>query len=108
MPHVEIVAQEEDYGILLLKWHDTRNIHVFSTKHGPEMEETQRNRRGRSDANTRSSFAAIGASITRSKLKTKTVTEYNKGKVGIDLLEQMCAYSSDLQKGMKWFLKLAF
>ena len=45
---------------------------------------------------------------TRSKLKPKTVIEYNKGKADIDLSDQMGAYASVLRKGIKWYRKLAF
>ena len=45
---------------------------------------------------------------TRSKFKPKAVIEYNKGKAGIILSDQMGAYALVLYKGIKWYLKLAF
>ena len=45
---------------------------------------------------------------TRSKLKPKAVIEYNKGKAGIDLSDQIGAYASVLRKGIKCYRKLAF
>ena len=103
----EMVAQEESHGILVLKWRDTRDVHVLSTKHGPDMEEAYTSRRrpllaanAPSTSNTTSS--------ARSKLKPKAVIEYNKGKAGIDLSDQIGAYASVLRKGIKWYRKLAF
>ena len=85
----EIVAQEKNCGIIVLKWRDTRDVRDLSTKHTPKMEETQRSRKGRSNSepNTPSTFAARRASTTRSKLKAK---------------------ASVLKKGMKWYRKLVF
>ena len=40
----EMVAQEESHGILVVKWRDTRDVHVMSTKHGPDMEEVYTSR----------------------------------------------------------------
>ena len=102
-----MIAQEQSYGILVLKCRDTRDLHVLSTKHGPDMEEVYTSRR-------RPLLVANAPSIskttpsTRSKLKPKAVIECNKGKAGIDLSDQMGAYASVLRKGIKWYRKLAF
>ena len=103
----EMVGQEESHGILVLKWRDTKDVHVLSTKHIPDMEEVYTSRR-------RSLLAANAPSTsnttpsTRSKLKPKAVIEYNKDKAGINLSDEMSAYASVLRKGIKWYRKLAF
>ena len=94
-----MVAQEESHGILVLKWQDTRDMHVLSTKHGPDMEEAYTSRRKPLLAANASS-TSITTSSTRFKLKPKVVIEYNKGKAGIDLSDQMGAYASVLCKGI--------
>ena len=34
----EMVAQEESHDILVLKWRDTRDVHVLSTKNSPDIQ----------------------------------------------------------------------
>ena len=96
----EMIAQEESHGILVLKWRDTRDVHVLSTKHGPDMEEIYTSRRRPLLAANAPSTSNITPS-TRFKLKPKAVIEYNKGKAGIDLSDQMGVYASVLRKGIK-------
>ena len=79
-----MVAQEESHGILVLKWRDTRDVHVLSTKHGPDMEEVYTSRRRPLLASNTPSTSNTTPS-TKSKLKPKAAIEYNKGKVDIDL-----------------------
>lgn len=43
----------------------------------------------------------------RATEKPLAVLEYNKGKAGIDLSDQMASYSNTLRKGLKWYRKLA-
>ena len=94
----EMVAQEESHGILVLKWRDTRDVHVLSTKHSPDMEEVYTSRKPLLAANAPSTSNTIPS--TRSKIKPKAVIENNKGKAGIDLSDQMSAYASVLCKGI--------
>ncbi|KAI5728181.1 hypothetical protein M8J77_012602 [Diaphorina citri] len=44
----------------------------------------------------------------RSQLKPLAVLEYNKGKGGIDLSDQMTSYASTIRKGVKWYRRVAF
>uniref|UniRef100_A0A8D9E8V9 PiggyBac transposable element-derived protein domain-containing protein n=1 Tax=Cacopsylla melanoneura TaxID=428564 RepID=A0A8D9E8V9_9HEMI len=39
-------------------------------------------------------------------MKPLAVVEYNKGKVGIDLSDQMASYHSTVRKGIKWNRRL--
>ena len=32
-----MVAEEDQQGVVILKWRDTRNVRVLSTKHAPVM-----------------------------------------------------------------------
>ena len=103
----EMVAKEESHGILVLKWRHIRDVHVLSTKHGPDMEEVYTYRRRPLLAANASSTSNTTPS-TRSKLKPKAVIEYNKGNAGIDFSDQMGAYASVLRKDIKWYRKLVF
>ena len=78
---------------------------VLSTKHGPNMEEAYASRRKPLLATNAPSTSNTTPS-TRSKLKSKAVIEYNKGKAGIDLSDQMGAYASVLRKSIKWYRKV--
>ena len=100
-------AQEESHGILVLKWRDTREVHALSTKHGPDMEKAYTSRR-RSLSAANVPLTSNTTPSTRSRLKPKAVIEYNKGKAGIDLSDQMSAYASVLRKGIKCYRRLAF
>ena len=102
-----MVAQEESHGILVLKWRDTRDMYVLSTKHSPDMEKVYTSRRRPLLAANAPSTSNTTPS-TRSKLKPKAVFVYNKGKASINLSDQMGAYASVLRKGIKWYRKLAF
>ena len=42
----------------------------------------------------------------RALLKPEVILAYNKGKVGIDLSDQMGSYATTLRKGVKWYRKL--
>ena len=44
---------------------------------------------------------------TSKKKKPTGIIAYNKGKIGIDILDQMALYETALQKGIKWYQKLA-
>lgn len=83
----EFVAQENNDGILVLKWKDKRDVLMLSTKHSTEFATTTKKRK----------------SIT----KPKVVLDYNKAKAAVDMSDQMTSYSSPLRKTVKWYKKLA-
>lgn len=98
----ELVAQEDENGIVVLKWKDKRDVRMLSTKHAPVMisdsnQEDDPNIPSTSRAKRRKSIV---------KSKPLAIIEYNKGKAGIDLSDQMVSYGSTLRKGLKWYRKL--
>ena len=99
----EMVAKEDQQGVVILKWRDTRDVRVLSTKHAPVMKPiTQRAPRA-------ASSDAVGQRRRRQRATEKplAILEYNKGKGGIDLSDQMASYATTLRKGVKWYRKLA-
>ena len=48
-----------------------------------------------------------GPSKRKMKKKPLPIVAYNKGKIGIDISDQMSFYETCLRKGVKWFRKLA-
>lgn len=83
----EVIARENKYRVIILKWKDKRDELMLSTKHTAEMTITQKR--------------------NCSKEKPKMVVEYNLGKSLVDLSDQMVAYSSPLRRTIKWYKKLA-
>ena len=49
------------------------------------------------------------ARISRQKTTQKSfpIPEYNKGKRGVDISDQMGSYATTLRRGIKWYWKLA-
>ena len=97
-----MVAKEDKQGVVILKWRDTHDVRVLSTKHAPVMKPiTQRTPRA-------ASSAAVGQRrrCQRATEKPLAILEYNKGKGGIYLSDQMASYATTLRKGVKWYRKL--
>lgn len=91
----EMVAKEDDNGIVVLKLRDTRDIRIVSTKHAPIMAQSTKNIRSASSSQQPSA-----------KFKPLAVLEYNKGKCGINYSDQMVSYATTMRKGIKWYRKL--
>uniref|UniRef100_A0A182KB20 DDE_Tnp_1_7 domain-containing protein n=1 Tax=Anopheles christyi TaxID=43041 RepID=A0A182KB20_9DIPT len=87
----EMVAKEDQNGIVVLKWRDVRDVRTLSTKHEPVMVPT---------TDSKSKARA-------SKLKPLAVMAYNIGKSGIDRSDQMVSYATNIRKSIKWYRKLA-
>ncbi|XP_022197351.1 piggyBac transposable element-derived protein 4-like [Nilaparvata lugens] len=86
------VVGKECNGIVVAKWQDKRDVMYLSTKHGIDMELT-----GRINRKTRQEIT-----------KPAAILEYNKGKQGIDVSDQMASYFSPLRKTIRWYHKVAF
>ncbi|XP_017479891.1 PREDICTED: uncharacterized protein LOC108369310 [Rhagoletis zephyria] len=98
----EVGAREDPNGIVVLKWKDKRDVRMLSTKHAPIMVSTTDGARNPEEPST-----SRGARRKRRATeKPLAVVEYNKGKAGIDLSDQMASYSNTLCKGLKWYRKL--
>lgn len=133
----EVISKEDSNGIVVLKWRDTRDVRMLSTKHAPTLEKIQpkpttnkknRNQQGSwsEEPNPQTSCdgkqsrekpypSTSGEDQSSSKRKVKKVNQkpiailaYNNGKAGIDKSDQMTSYGSCLKKGVKWYRKLAF
>ncbi|XP_043262470.1 piggyBac transposable element-derived protein 3-like [Colletes gigas] len=87
----EMIAREDDNGIVVLKWRDVRDVRMLSTKHAPIMISTSDStHRGRPP-----------------KQKPLAILAYNNGKSGIDRSDQMASYATTIRKSIKWYRKLA-
>lgn len=83
----ESIAMQTN-NITVLKWHDKRDVLCLSTCEGNGMT-TSRNRQN------------------VDKPKPNIIIEYNKGKQGIDISDQMSSYYSCLRKSLIWYKKVA-
>ena len=88
MQRGELIAQEESHDILALKWRDTRDVFLFSNKHGSAMEKAYVGTRGRPvpAANAPSTSIAARASYRRAKFQPKALTGYKEEKANISCL----------------------
>ncbi|KAF9405324.1 hypothetical protein HW555_013894, partial [Spodoptera exigua] len=77
----EIAAKQNNF-LTVLKWRDQRDVLVMSTCHNPGDCDIQ-------------------------MLKPKIVLEYNRGKKGIDVAEQLASYNSPIRKTCFWYKKIA-
>ena len=119
----EMISREDENGIVVLKWRDTRDVRMLSTKHKPVFVEVRRRSRRQSGEEEEEdteidvdvpgpSNAPVTGSRNRRRCSTSTrkkpeaVVAYNKGKTGIDLSDQMASYATTLRKGVKWYRKL--
>ena len=85
-----LIAQEDDNGIVVLKWRDVRDVRILSTKHAPIMtSSSDSTHRGRPP-----------------KQKPLAIMAYNNGKTGIDRSDQMVSYATTIRKSIKWYRKL--
>ena len=88
----DIACKERNDGITVLKWKDKRDVLLLTTKNGPETTEV-RSKSRREGPTT----------IT----KPTAIVDYNNGKAGIDLSDQLASYAQILRRGMKWYRKIA-
>lgn len=84
----EVIARENDQGIIVLKWKDKRDVLMISTTHDAEMVEIERKN---------------GQKVK----KPKMIVDYNHGKTPIDTSDQMASYSTSLRRTVKWYHKVA-
>lgn len=86
----EIIGKENNTGIVVMKWKDQRDVLALSTYHNLDIVPTgKRNRKN--------------VEISKPKL----ILDYNKGKSGIDLSDQMASYSTPIRKSIRWYHKVA-
>jgi hypothetical protein len=86
----QIVVKENSNGIVVAKWRDKRDVTMLSTHHDISIIDTgKKNRKN------------------ESVLKPKLIIDYNAGKTGIDLSDQLSSYSSPVRKSIRWYHKVA-
>ena len=119
----EMISREDENIIVVLKWKDTRDVRMLSTKHKPVfVEVTRHNRRQSREKEEEDTGVDVdvpgpsNAPVTESRnrrrcsmvtrQKPEAVVAYNKGKSGIDLSDQMASYATTLRKEVKWYRKL--
>lgn len=86
----QIVGKENSNGIVVAKWRDKRDVTMLSTRHDISMIDTgKKNRKN------------------ESIVKPKIIIDYNAGKAGIDLSDQLSSYSSPVRKSIRWYHKVA-
>ena len=83
----EVIAKENAAGMVILKWHDNRDVLMISTSHTDEMSEMKNK---------------FGKNVT----KPQMVLAYNKGKSPIDTSDQMASYNTTLMRTVKWYHKV--
>ncbi|XP_055904891.1 uncharacterized protein LOC129940537 [Eupeodes corollae] len=101
-----MVAREEENGIVVLKWKDTQDVRMLSTKHAPVMAAVS----DQSIPDPNNPSTSRGRRINRrqgNREKPLAIIEYNQGKSGIDLSDQMASYATTLRRGLKWYRKVA-
>lgn len=86
----EMVALQNNNGVLVLKWKDKHDVLALSTKHS-------------------NGFVTVTSKRNPNKrvMKPIAITEYNKHKCSIDLSDQLASYSSPARRSIRWFQKLA-
>lgn len=85
----EVVSRQSKDGIVVLKWHDKRDVCMLTTCNTDAMLAT-----GKKDKQ--------GNDIT----KPKAVVYYNGTKQGIDVSDQMASYHCALRKTIRWYHKV--
>nr|CAI5864613.1 unnamed protein product [Callosobruchus analis] len=87
----EITGKEHKDDFVVAKWKDKRDVTFRTTKHGIDMQETGKtNRKG------------------EEVKKPVAILEYNTGKEGVDLSDQMASYFSPLRKTVRWYHRAVF
>ena len=100
----EVVAKEDQGGVVILKWKDSREVRILTPKHPPVMVPVARR------AHYFDSTEIVQRRNQRSRKATEkplAVLAYNREKGSIDLSDQMTSYVTTLRKGVKWYRKLA-
>ena len=89
----EVYGQQNEIGIKLIKWKDKRDVLMISTK--PSHSATVVNTGKINKLNERI-------------VKPQVVLDYNEGRQGTDLSDQLSTYHTCLRRSVKWYRKVAF
>lgn len=86
----ELVGKENDQRIVVLKWKDQRDVFALSTCNNLDIVQT-----GKTNKN--------GVPVCKPKL----ILDYNHGKTGIDVSDQLASYATAVRKSIRWYHKVA-
>lgn len=86
----EICGSENEEGIVVGKWKDKREVYFLSTYHNLDIVNTGKRNRKREEI-----------------IKPQCIVDYNTGKAGIDLSDQLSSYSTCVRKSLRWYHKVA-
>ena len=87
----EFVRRESEDGIVVAKWRSKREVLLISTKHDINMVDTGRKNRQNEKV-----------------MKPEIIINYNKGKQGINISDQIASYFTPLRKTIRWYHKIGF
>ena len=93
LKHGEVYGLQNKNGLKLIKWKDKRDVLMISTKpsHSAVVVDTRKINK-----------------LNERIMKPQVVLDYNEGKQGIDLSDQLSAYYTCLRRSIKWYHKVAF
>ncbi len=89
----EVYGLQNKDGVKLIKWKDKKDVLMISTR--PSHSATVVNTGNINSENERI-------------MKPQVVLDYNKGRQGTDLSDQLSSYYTCLRRSIKWYRKVAF
>ena len=89
----EVYGRQNKEGVKLIMWKDKKNVLVISTRS--------------SDSATVVDTGNINSKNERI-MKPLVVQDYNEGRIGIDLSDQLSSYYTCLRRSIKWYQKVTF
>ena len=99
----DMVSQQKQNDIIVFKWKDVHDVRLLSTKHEPKMVDVQDNRQLEEPKPLSQPGPSRRARRKRrwTVRKPKGILAYNKGKIGIDISDQMASCDCCLHRGFK-------
>ncbi|CAF1610812.1 unnamed protein product [Adineta ricciae] len=90
---LRIYGLQNKEGVKLIKWKDKKDVLMISTRplHSATLVDT---------GNSNSKNERI--------MKPQVVLDYNEGRIGTDLSDQLSSYYTCLRRSIKWYRKVAF
>ncbi|CAF4660304.1 unnamed protein product, partial [Rotaria sp. Silwood2] len=89
----EVYGLQNKEGVKLIRWKDKKNVLMISTRP--------------SDSATLIDTGNINSKNERI-MKPQVVLDYNEGRIGTDLSDQLLSYYTCLRRSIKWYRKVAF
>jgi hypothetical protein len=91
--HGEVYGLQNRIGVKLIKWKDKRDVLMISTKpsHSATVVDTGKTNK-----------------LNECIMKPQVILDYNEGRQGTDLSDQLSTYHACLRRSIKWYKKVAF